>query len=36
MLGVTLAPISGLFVSDIIAGRKPAVDVRMLDPNRYS
>jgi len=36
MLGVTLAPISGLFVSDIIAGRKPSVDVRMLDPNRYS
>lgn len=36
MLGVTLAPISGLLVSDVIAGRKPAIDLRMLNPNRYS
>jgi len=36
MLGVTLAPISGLLIAEILASRKPSIDVRLLDPNRYA
>ncbi len=36
MLGVTLAPISGRLLADILSGRKPSVDIRRLDPNRYA
>jgi D-amino-acid dehydrogenase len=36
MLGVTLAPVSGLLVADLLAGRKPSVDLILLNPNRYS
>jgi len=36
MLGVTMAPISGLLVAEILAGRKPSVALQMLDPNRYA
>ncbi len=36
MLGVTLAPITGKVVSDIIAGRAPAVDILPLSPDRFS
>lgn len=35
MLGVTLAPMSGLLVADVLAGRKPSVDLKLLNPNRY-
>ena len=36
MLGVTLAPGAGQLVAEIIAGRKPAVDLTLLNPDRYS
>ena len=36
MLGLTLAPITGLLVAEILTGRKPSVDLTMLDPNRYA
>jgi len=36
MLGVTLAPISGLLIAEILSGRKPSVDIRLLNPNRYA
>jgi D-amino-acid dehydrogenase len=36
MLGLTLAPITGLLVAEILAGRKPSVDLTLLNPNRYS
>ncbi len=35
MLGLTLAPITGLLVAEILTGRKPSVSLPMLDPNRY-
>ena len=35
MLGLTMAPISGLLVADVLAGRKPRVDLTLLNPNRY-
>ena len=36
MLGLTMAPITGLLVAEILTGRKPSVELRLLDPNRYS
>lgn len=35
MLGVTLAPGTGRLVAEIITGRKPAVDLTLLKPDRY-
>jgi D-amino-acid dehydrogenase len=36
MLGLTLAPITGLLVAEVLAGRKPSVNLSLLNPNRYS
>jgi D-amino-acid dehydrogenase len=36
MLGLTLAPISGLLLAEILAGRKPSVGMELLDPDRYA
>ena len=36
MLGVTLAPVTGRLVAEIVSGKKPAVDLALLDPDRYA
>lgn len=36
MLGLTMAPITGLLVAEVLAGRKPSVDLSMLGPDRYA
>lgn len=36
MLGLTLAPISGLLIAELLTGRKPSVDLTLLNPNRYA
>ena len=36
MLGLTLAPISGLLIAEVLGGRKPSVDLSMLNPNRFA
>ena len=36
MLGLTMAPISGLLVAEILGGRKPSVDLNLLSPDRYA
>jgi len=36
MLGLTMAPISGLLISEILTGRKPSVDLSLLSPNRFA
>jgi D-amino-acid dehydrogenase len=36
MLGLTLAPISGRLVAEVLAGRKPSVNLTLLNPNRYA
>lgn len=36
MLGVTLAPITGRLVAEVLAGRKPAVDLTLLRPDRFA
>lgn len=36
MLGVTLAPGTGRLVAEVICGRKPSVDLTLLNPDRYA
>ena len=36
MLGVTLAPITGLLVAETLTGRKPSVEMRLLNPDRFA
>ena len=36
MLGVTMAPITGLLVSEILTGREPSVPLSALSPDRFS
>ena len=36
MLGVTMAPITGLVVSEVLGGRKPSVSLAALSPDRFS
>ena len=36
MLGVTMAPSTGLLVADVLAARKPFISLEMLSPDRYA
>jgi len=36
MLGLTMAPITGQLVSEILSNRKPSIALALLDPNRYA
>ena len=36
MLGLTLAPISGLLIAEVLTGKKPSVDLSLLRPNRFA
>jgi D-amino-acid dehydrogenase len=36
MLGVTMAPITGLVVSEVLGGREPSVSLAALSPERFS
>ncbi len=36
MLGVTLAPITGLLVAETLVGRKPSIDLTLLNPDRFA
>jgi D-amino-acid dehydrogenase len=36
MLGVTMAPSTGLLVAEILGGRKPSISLEMLSPDRYA
>ena len=35
MIGVSLGPITGKLVTEIVAGEKPGVDIAALDPDRF-
>lgn len=35
MMGLSLGPITGQLVSEIVSGGRPEFDLRMLDPDRY-
>jgi D-amino-acid dehydrogenase len=36
MMGLSLGPISGRLVSEIVSGEKPSFDLTLLDPDRYA
>lgn len=36
MMGVSLAPITGRLVADVLSGTPPAIDIAALSPDRYS
>ena len=36
MLGVTLAPITGLLVAETLSDRAPSVDLTLLNPDRFA
>jgi glycine/D-amino acid oxidase-like deaminating enzyme len=35
MMGLSLGPITGRLIAEIISGDNPAFDLRLLDPDRY-
>jgi D-amino-acid dehydrogenase len=36
MMGLSLGPITGKLVSEILSGKKPALDLSLLNPDRYA
>jgi D-amino-acid dehydrogenase len=36
MMGMSLGPVSGKLLADILAGEKPAMDLALLSPDRFS
>jgi D-amino-acid dehydrogenase len=36
MMGISLGPISGKLIAQLLCGEDPEIDMRLLDPNRYS
>ncbi len=36
MIGVSLAPITGLLVAKLLSGERPAIDLALLSPDRYA
>jgi D-amino-acid dehydrogenase len=36
MMGLSLGPISGKIVAEILSGEKPSIELRLLDPDRYN
>ena len=36
MMGVSLSPVTGRIVSEIVSGEKPAFDLSLLSPDRYA
>lgn len=35
MMGLSLGPITGRLLAEILSGEKPSIDLRLLDPDRY-
>jgi D-amino-acid dehydrogenase len=36
MMGLSLGPVTGKLMAEILAGDKPSWDISMLSPDRYS
>ena len=36
MMGMSLSPITGKIVSEILSGEPPVFDLRLLSPDRYA
>lgn len=35
MMGLSLGPITGRLISDVLSGEKPSIEIELLSPNRY-
>jgi D-amino-acid dehydrogenase len=35
MMGLSLGPVTGKLIAEILSGEKPKPDIRMLSPDRY-
>jgi glycine/D-amino acid oxidase-like deaminating enzyme len=35
MMGLSLGPITGKLVAEILSGEKPGIDIDLLNPDRY-
>ncbi len=36
MMGLSLGPITGKLMSEILSGEKPSINIELLNPNRYA
>ena len=36
MMGLSLGPITGRLVAEIVAGEPSSIDLRLMDPDRYA
>jgi D-amino-acid dehydrogenase len=36
MMGVSLGPVTGRLIAEILSGEPPSIDVTVLDPDRYA
>jgi D-amino-acid dehydrogenase len=36
MMGLSLAPVTGKLMAEIISGEKPFIDISQLNPERYA
>ena len=36
MMGLSLGPITGQLMSELLDGRKPSIDLQLLNPDRYA
>jgi D-amino-acid dehydrogenase len=36
MMGLSLGPITGKLMAEILSGEQPSIDIRLLDPDRYT
>ena len=36
MMGISLGPVTGKIVADMIAGERPQFDLQLLSPERYA
>jgi len=36
MMGLSLGPITGKLVAEILSGEKPVIDIELLNPDRYA
>jgi D-amino-acid dehydrogenase len=36
MMGLSLGPVTGKLIAQILSGEKPASDISMLSPDRYN
>jgi len=36
MMGMSLSPVTGQLVSELVGGEKPSFDLRLLSPDRYA